>query len=63
MSIADATASDGTTLDLDSLPTTMSWTGDELDYVEVTSGDGSVYRQTYTYTGGKVTAISAWVKQ
>jgi hypothetical protein len=62
MSIADATATDGSTLDLDSLPTTYNWTGDELNYVEVVSG-GNTYRQTYTYTDGKVTAISAWVKQ
>jgi hypothetical protein len=62
MSIADATASDGSTLDLDSLPTTIVWDGDEIDYIQVTSG-GNTYRQTYTYTAGKVTAISAWVKQ
>lgn len=63
MSMADATGSDGKSLDLDSLPQTLVWDGAELDYIEVTTGDGSVYRQNFTYTGGKVTAISAWTKQ
>ena len=60
---ADAYGSDGKSLDLDSLPQVLSWTAGKLDYIEVTTGDGAVYRQTYTYTGDDVTAISAWVKQ
>jgi hypothetical protein len=33
--------------------------------VKVPDGEGGVdsYRQTFTYTGGKLTKISEWVKQ
>ena len=60
---ADAYGSDGKSLDLDSLPQTLNYTGDKLNYIQVTTGDGALYRQTYTWTGDNVTAISAWVKQ
>jgi hypothetical protein len=63
MSLADATASDGKSLDLDSLPQSLSYTDGKLDYVEVTTGDGSVYRQSFTWTGDDLTGISVWVKQ
>lgn len=32
-------------------------------YIEVTLTDGRVYRQTFTYTSGNLTAVSQWVKQ
>lgn len=44
-------------------PQKLTYNGDgTLNYVEVTF-QGSVYRQTFGYTSGKVTTISAWVKQ
>lgn len=56
------TTSDGVELDLADLDQTLSWNGDgTIAYAEVTLGD--VYRQTYTYTTGKLTGISKWVKQ
>lgn len=56
-------ASDGEFLVLDELPQALAYNADgTLNYVEVTK-DSKTYRQTYTYTSGKVTAISTWVKQ
>lgn len=56
-------ASDGEFLVLDELPQTLTYNADgTVNYVEVTA-NSRVYRQTYTYTSGKVTAISGWVKQ
>lgn len=55
---------------IDELPQTMTYNGDgTLNYVEVTipaslsSAPGGTYRRTFSYTAGKVTAVSAWVKQ
>lgn len=48
---------------IDSLPQTLVYNGDgTLNYVEATSGTDT-WRQTYTYTAGKLTGISGWVKQ
>lgn len=56
------TASDGFELDLNDLEQTLSWNGDgTIAYAEVSIG--GTYRQTYTYTAGKLTGISKWVKQ
>lgn len=56
------TASNGVELDLADLDLTLSWNGNgTIAYAEVTLG--GVYRQTYTYTAGKLTGISKWVKQ
>lgn len=56
------TASDGVELDLDDLAQVLSWNGDgTLAYAEVSIG--GTYRQTYTYTTGKLTGISKWIKQ
>ncbi len=63
MSIADATASDGTTLDLDSLPQVLGYSGGKLTTITVTTGDGNTYVQTLSYTGDDLTGISAWIKQ
>jgi hypothetical protein len=48
------------------LPVELSWTGAQLDYVEITEIDGSVFRKTLIWSGGSpnvLTNVSAWVKQ
>lgn len=56
-------ANDGTLLYLDELAQTIEYNGSgQIDYVQVVAGD-STYRQTMTYTGGKLTGVSEWVKQ
>lgn len=60
---ASARGSDGAVLDIDSLAQTLAYNGDgTLNYVQVVH-EGSTYRQTMTYTSGKLTGISGWVKQ
>lgn len=50
-------------LNLDGIPQTYVYNADgTLNYIQVTQGVNT-WRQTYTYTGGKITGISAWVKQ
>lgn len=56
-----ATASNGTLINLTGAMT-MSYTGDVLDYIEIVQ-NGVTYRQTFTYTGNNLTAVSAWVAQ
>lgn len=34
-----------------------------LNYEEATDSVGNVYRKTYTWTSGRMTGESAWVKQ
>ena len=56
-------ASDGSIINIDSLPKTLAYNADgTLNYTQVTDGT-SVWRQTLTYTSGRVSAISEWVKQ
>ena len=44
-------------------PQTYNYNADgTLNYEEITDGT-STWRRTYTYVGGQVTAITAWVKQ
>lgn len=64
MSERNATrAQDGTLLYLDELAQTIAYNGDgNVDYVQTTLGDNT-YRQTMTYTSGKLTGVSEWVKQ
>lgn len=58
-----AIANDGTPLDLNSLAQTLSYNADNtLNYVQVVSG-GNTYQQTMTWTSGKLTGVSNWVKQ
>lgn len=58
-----ATASDGTLLCIDDLAQSLSYNADgTLNYVQVVAPEGT-YRQFFTYANGKVSAISAWVKQ
>jgi len=39
----------------------LSWTGDELDYIEKTIGE-ITYRKTFTWSGGNLVTMSEWVK-
>lgn len=56
-------ASNNAILLLDSLAQTLNYNTDgTLNYVQVVQG-GSTYRQTFTYTAGKLTGVSAWVLQ
>lgn len=56
-------ASDGTYLLLDSMPTEIDYNEDgTINYIQV-STDTKEYRQTFSYTEGKVTSISKWVLQ
>ena len=56
-------ASDGQAIAVESLAQEYSYNGDSsLAYIQV-SHNGSNYRQSYTYTDGKLTNISRWVKQ
>jgi hypothetical protein len=57
---------DSTFLDfipIDDMPQTIAYNADDsISYIEAVSGTGT-WRQSYTYTSGKLTGISAWVKQ
>lgn len=56
-------SSNGNFVDPDALAQSLSYNGaGQLSHIEVTAGTW-VYRQTYTYTAGKLSNISAWVKQ
>lgn len=59
-----AIATDGTLLDIDSLPQRLHYDGSSnVDYVEVSLG-AVTYRQTFTRDGsGNITDVSQWVKQ
>ena len=46
----------------DNFAYTINRTGTVINYIEVVA-NGLTYRQTWTYVGGVVTAISAYVKQ
>jgi hypothetical protein len=57
-------------IDIDTLPQTLAYNGDgTVNYIQVTvpgipgAYDAAVYRQTFTYTSGKITGISTWVRQ
>lgn len=48
---------------IDDLPQTLVYNGDgTLNYVDATDGTDT-WRQTYTWTAGRLTGISGWVKQ
>lgn len=61
--VADSTGQ--YSFDMNSLAQTLTYNGDgNLETVTVgPDRDGNSFRQTLTYTAGKVTGISAWVKQ
>jgi len=46
----------------DGAPQTIVYDGSNVDYIEYTCGT-RVYRQTFTYSGGQVSAISIPVLQ
>lgn len=49
---------------LDALPHVYAYNADgTINTDTVTHPDGSVWRKTYTWTNGRLTAESAWVKQ
>jgi hypothetical protein len=50
---------------IDELPQTLIYNADgTLNYVLAgPDQNGNTYKQTYTYTSGQLTGISAWVKQ
>lgn len=57
------TIPDGRAIDPDSLPNAFFYNPDgTLAYVQVTEG-GYTYRQTYSYSAGKLSGLSAWTKQ
>ena len=56
-------AANGTPLPLASIAQSIAYNGDgTVSHVEVTH-DGTTYRQTLTYTSGRITAVSAWEAQ
>jgi len=56
-------ADDGAILNIDSLAKALTYSADgTLNYIQVVDG-ANTYRQTLTYTAGRVSAISKWVKQ
>lgn len=57
------TASDGVVVPVDSCAQVLTYNGDNTLNTISVSFNGSTYVQTYTYTSGKVTGISQWVKQ
>jgi hypothetical protein len=63
MMALDAIGSDGQALDLDSAPTTLTYNSDGTLATASIVWVGNTYVQTFTYTSGKLTSISAWVKQ
>ena len=40
----------------------LSWTGDELDYIEKTIGE-ITYRKTFTWSGGNPVSVTEWIEQ
>ncbi|MCK2095216.1 hypothetical protein [Thauera aromatica] len=60
---AAALAANGTPLPLASLPQSIAYNPDgTVNYIQVTHA-GTTYRQTLTYTSGRITAVSAWEAQ
>lgn len=56
-------ASDGAIIHPEELAKLLVYNADgTLNYIQVTDG-ANIYRQTLTYTSGRVSAISEWVKQ
>lgn len=56
-------ASDGTTLQLPSLPTNFSYNADgQVAHIDVVQ-DGVTYRQAMTWDSGRLISVSAWEPQ
>lgn len=54
---------DGSSFDLDSLEQNFTYNGDGTVNTITVIYKTKSYLQSYTYTGGKVTKISAWILQ
>lgn len=64
LNVATAIATNGEYVYVGSWAQTYNYNGDgTLNYEQVTSPDGVVYRRTYAYIAGVVSAITGWVKQ
>ena len=61
-SLSTVLASDGNIVPVDSLAQILGYVNGLLSTITVVFG-AHTYVQTYTYTAGVVTGISAWVKQ
>ncbi len=56
-------ATDGTMLQLSSMATTLTWSGDFVQTITVTFPNGGPsYVQTFTNNGTNIIAISQWIK-
>lgn len=60
---AAVVGSDGNPVSVDSLAQTTTYSGSQISTASVTDASGNTYVQTYSYTNGLLTGISAWVKQ
>ena len=56
-------ADNGDVLDLESVAMTFSYNTDGTTNYREVSDFGNTYRQTFTYTNGRVFIVSRWVKQ
>ncbi|MBD8556923.1 hypothetical protein IFT84_20650 [Rhizobium sp. CFBP 8762] len=54
--------SNGYPVNPDGMAQTLAYTGDNLTSIQASDGVG-VWVKTFTYTNGKLTGVSAWVKQ
>lgn len=55
--------SDGSLIDLDSLPHTYTYNGSNQLITESVTNTINTWVKTYTYTGSNLTSESVWVKQ
>lgn len=61
--VADVVTTDGAPLALGSMAHSLGYNADgSIAYVQVANG-ARTYRQTFTYTSGKLSGISGWVEQ
>lgn len=61
--LVDSTGATATVSFAETGAQTLNYNADgTLNYIQVTNSMGT-WRQTFSYTSGKVTAISEWVKQ
>lgn len=60
---ADVIGSDGTILDMGSWAHTFSYNTDGTIALEQVTNSADIWRQTWTWSSGNLTALSAWVKQ
>ena len=61
--LSAVTATDGVQVPIDSLPQSLAYDGSGNLTTTTVTYLGNTYVQTLTYTAGKVTGISQWVKQ